>query len=104
MKIKKTINESIEETKLTENIITEAEETSDEDNIIDDVLSASVSEIADAVQAAAEEASEGEETYSDAKAEKTAAAIEKNLPQSDRGEWNKAAKDHPVWLLRISSF
>ena len=36
--------------------------------------------------------------------EKTAAAIEKNLPQSDRGEWNKAAKNHPVWLLRISSF
>ena len=61
--------------KIKNEALTEAEEPSDEDNIIDDVLSASVSEIADAVQAAAEDASEGEETYSDAKAEKVATQI-----------------------------
>jgi hypothetical protein len=44
MKIKKIINESIDETKLTEKVVTEAEETaSEEEPIIDDVLSASVS-------------------------------------------------------------
>ncbi len=87
MKIKKTINESIEETKLTENIITEAEETPDEDAIIDDVLSASVSEIADAVQTAAEEASDGKETYSDAKAEKVATQIKTWAEGFDTAAW-----------------
>ena len=43
--------------------LTEAEETSDEDIAIDDILDASVSEIADAVQDAAEEASDGKETF-----------------------------------------
>ena len=37
----------------------------DEDTIIDDIASASVEEIADAVQAAAEKASDDKETYSD---------------------------------------
>ena len=87
MKIKKTITESIEETKLIEKVITEAEEPSDEDIIIDDVLSASVAEIADAVKDAAEEASEGEETYSDAKAEKVAQQIKTWAEGFDTAAW-----------------
>jgi hypothetical protein len=75
MKIKKVINESLIDTKLTEEVITEAEDTSDEDVIIDDVLNASVSEIAGAVQTAAEEATDGEETYSDEKAKQVATQI-----------------------------
>lgn len=36
--------------------------------------------------------------------EKAAVGIVETLPQSDRGEWRKAAKTRPVWLLKISSF
>lgn len=73
--------------------LTEAEETaadeavSDEDIEIDDVLSASVSEIADAVQDAAEEASDGKETYSDAKAEKIATELKTAAQGLDRTKW-----------------
>jgi hypothetical protein len=87
MKIKKTLNESILDKELTEKVITEAEETSDEDVVIDDVLSASVSDIADAVQAAAEEASDGKETYSDAKAEKVATQIKTYAQGFDTATW-----------------
>jgi hypothetical protein len=87
MKIKKTINESINDTKLVEKVITEAEETPAEDLVIDDVLSATVPEVADAVQVAAEKASDGEETYSDAKAEKVANEIKTYAKGFDTAAW-----------------
>ena len=92
MKIKKTITESaltkeiemLEEASVEE---TSTEETPDEDIAIDDVLDASVAEIADAVQAGAEEASDGEETYSDAKAEKVAQEIKTHAKGFDAAAW-----------------
>ena len=87
MKIKKTITESINDTKLSENIITEADETAAEDLVIDDVADVSVSEIADAVQAAAEEASDGEETYSDDKAKQVAQQIKTWAEGFDNSTW-----------------
>ena len=87
MKIKKTINESIIETELVEAVITEAEESPEEDVVIDDMLSASVSDIADAVQAAAEEASDGKETYSDEKAEKIATELKTIAKGFDTATW-----------------
>ena len=67
--------------------LTEAEETSDEDIAIDDILDASVSEIADAVQDAAEEASDGKETYSDANAEVVAKEIKTYANGLDAAAW-----------------
>lgn len=67
--------------------LTEAEETPEEELIIDDVLSASVSDIADAVKDAAEVASDGEETYSDAKAEKVANEIKTYAKGFDTATW-----------------
>jgi hypothetical protein len=87
MKIKKTLNESINDTKLIEKVITEAEETPAEDLVIDDVADASISEIADAVQDAAEAASEGEETYSDAKAKQVATQIKTWAEGFDNSTW-----------------
>jgi hypothetical protein len=61
---------------LTEAEAPEVEGTvEDEDLIIDDVLSTSVDEIADIVQTAKEEGTDGEETYSDANAKKVATEI-----------------------------
>lgn len=59
----------------------------DEDMIIDDINSASVDEITDAVQTAAEVASEGEETYSDAKAEKIANELKTAAKGLDAAAW-----------------
>lgn len=88
MKIKKTLNESILNAELVEEVITEAEEAVEEDElIIDDVLSASVSDVADAVQAAAEEASDGKETFSDTKAEKVANEIKTYARGFDTAAW-----------------
>jgi hypothetical protein len=60
---------------------------SNDDMIVDDVLSASTTEIADAVQTAAETASEGEETYSDTKAEKVAAELKTFAKGLDNAKW-----------------
>lgn len=92
MKINKQIvTESVEtpEVKETEVLeaLTEAEDTSDDDMIVDDVLSASVSEIADAVVDAAEEASDGKETYSDKKAETIANEIKTHAKGFDAAAW-----------------
>lgn len=67
--------------------LTEAEETSDEDIAVDDVLTASAKEVADAVQDAAEEASDGKETYSDANAEKIANEIKTYAKGLDAVAW-----------------
>jgi hypothetical protein len=67
--------------------LTEAEETASDDIAIDDILDASVSEIADAVQDAAEEASKGEETYSDEKAKTVATEIKTHATGFDAAAW-----------------
>jgi hypothetical protein len=83
MKInKKKLVENIKDTKLVENDNQSADEMS-----IDDVKSASTSEIADAVQAAAEEASDGKETYSDSKAETIANEIKTHAVGLDASAW-----------------
>ena len=77
--------------KLIENKLNEAEETIPEvpadDMIIDDVKSASVDELADAVQAATEVASDGKASYSD----KKAAEVAKELKTAAKG------LDHTAW-------
>lgn len=86
MKIKKntTLQEQVDvETKIVEDV----EETPDEDIAIDDILDASVSEIADAVQDAAEEASDGKEVYSDTKAETVAKEIKTHANGFDAAAW-----------------
>jgi len=67
--------------------LTEAEEAPDEDIVVDDILDASVSEIADAVQNAAEEASDGKETYSDEKAKTVATEIKTYARGFDAAAW-----------------
>jgi len=64
-----------------------AEEIPEEDLIVDDVLSASTAEIADAVQAAAEEASDGKETYSDKNAEAIANELKTYASGFDAAAW-----------------
>jgi hypothetical protein len=76
--------ELLEETADTEDTI---EGSSDEEMIIDDILSASVSEIADAVQTAAEEASDGKETYSDDKAKAIADEVKTHAKGFDAAAW-----------------
>ena len=94
MKItKQNLNESTlakEIEKLEETAETEVDldvSATDEDMIIDDIASASVDEIADAVQAAAEEASDNEETYSDANATKIANEIKTAANGFDAAAW-----------------
>lgn len=84
MKINKIITESAE---IKNEPITEAEETSAEDIAIDDILDAPISEIADAVQDAAEEASDNEETYSDDKAKTIATEIKTYANGFDAAAW-----------------
>jgi hypothetical protein len=91
MKInKQVITEGVEmpEVKETEVLeaLTEAEDTSD-DAIIDDVISASVDEIADAVTSAAEKATDGKETYSDKKATTIATEIKTHAKGFDAAAW-----------------
>jgi hypothetical protein len=76
--------EALEEAANTE---TSEETESEEDIVIDDVLSTSVSDIADAIQNAAEAASDGEETYSDAKAEKIATELKTVAKGFDTAAW-----------------
>lgn len=76
--------EALEEAADEENSV---DEVADEDIIVDDILSASTAEIADAVQSAAEVASDGEETYSDAKAEKVAGELKTFAKGLDRSKW-----------------
>lgn len=71
----------------TADVETSPDKIEDEDMAVDDLLSASVAEIADAVQAAAEVASEGEETYSETKAEKVATEIKTAAKGLDRTTW-----------------
>jgi hypothetical protein len=67
---------------------TAVEETSaDEEMTIDDVASTSTDEIADAVQAAAEEASDGKETFSDEKAKSIATEIKTHAKGFDAAAW-----------------
>lgn len=84
MKIKKILTESAE---IKNEPITEADESPVEDIAIDDILDASVSEIADAVQDAADEASKGEETYSDDKAKTIATEIKTHANGFDAAAW-----------------
>lgn len=66
---------------------TSVDEGPDEDMIVDDVLSASTAEIADAVKTAAEVASDGEKTYSDVKAEKVAGELKTFAKGLDNTKW-----------------
>lgn len=63
------------------------ETTATDDIAIDDISSTSTDEIADAVQAAAEEASDGEETYSDTKAAQIAKEIKTIAVGFDAAAW-----------------
>ena len=86
MKIEKPILETLEETDdaLKEESISDV---SEDEMIVDDVLSASVSDIADAVQTATEVASKGEKTYSDDNAEKVATELKTFAKGLDRTKW-----------------
>ena len=86
MKIKKNIQLQ-EQIEVDNKIVEDVEEASEEDIAIDDILDASVSEIADAVQDAAEEASEGKEVYSDEKAEVVAKEIKTHATGLDAAAW-----------------
>ena len=86
MKIKKN-NKLQEQIEVDNNIVEDIEDTSDEDIAIDDILDASVSEIADAVQDAAEEASDNKETFSDEKAETIAKEIKTHATGFDAAAW-----------------
>ncbi len=79
--------------------LTEAEEAPDEDIAIDDILDASVSEIADAVQDAAEEASDGKEVYSNEKAETVAKELKTAAKGFDTAAW--APLDVPNELTEV---
>lgn len=92
MKIKKqNLNESTltKEIELLEDAV-ETEETSTEsteDMVIDDIVDASIDEIATAVKDAAEEASDGKETYSDENAKKIANEIKTYASGFDAAAW-----------------
>ena len=85
----------IRKKKLTEselkNIVEEAEateaEATEEIPSIDDISSADIDEIATAVQSAAEEASDGKETFSDEKAETIAKEIKTHAKGFDAAAW-----------------
>ena len=90
MKIKKqitadAITENLE--KQEETLIESEENVNTDDLVIDDVKAASVDEIADAVQDAAEKASEGEETFSDEKAKTIANEIKTHAKGFDTAAW-----------------
>ena len=100
MKIKKqTVTESvaIDESKvelqeakkeLNETLLVEEDDESTENNLtVDDVEKAETDELADAIAAAAEEASDGAETFSDEKAEKIATEIKTHAKGLDAAAW-----------------
>ena len=80
---------NLEEAMLVEEDETEVDKdtTTNDDIAIDDVNAAGKTEIAAAVKAAAEEASEGDETYSDEKAEKIATEIKTHAKGLDATAW-----------------
>ena len=86
MKINKqqALKESAVENK---NLVEAPEEANTQDLAIDDVKAASVDDVADAVQTAAEVASDGKETYSDQKAEKVANEIKTHAVGFDASAW-----------------
>lgn len=94
MKINKEVltestNNELETNDMTETLV-EADSTEDAANkevVIDDVDTAATDEIADAIQAAAEEASEGKETFSDEKAEKIATEIKTHAKGFNAAAW-----------------
>jgi hypothetical protein len=93
MKIfKQKLTESIEEVKIKAQELTEAPEESEiadpeEEIAIDNVETATTDEIASAVQSAAVEASDGEETYSDEKAKTIATEIKTHARGLDAAAW-----------------
>lgn len=92
MKINKNIiTESAEDvlgkTKTINNELTEADDANLDELAIDDVKNAAEADIADAVQAAAEQASDGKETYSDSKAQTIAAEIKTHAKGFDSTAW-----------------
>ena len=106
MKIKKQIiTESalVKEPELLEDVT--AEDTADgvenEDMIIDDVLSASVSEIANAVQTAKEEESDGEETYTDEKAKEIAKKSTAHLEEEEQALLNEENENYSSFVIEI---
>lgn len=89
MKIQKqNLNEStlVKEIEVLEETASDAVENADEASI-DNVKTASVSDIADAVQTAAEVASDGKETYSDENAEKIATELKTAAKGFDTAAW-----------------
>lgn len=72
---------------ILDNTLTESEDDSDDDITIDDISSASIDDIATAVQSAAEEASDGKETFSDEKAEDIAEEIKTHATGFDAAAW-----------------
>lgn len=84
MKINKQV---VAENNLEAKLQEDAVDTENADLAIDNVNTASVDDIADAVQAAAETASEGEETYSDANATKIANEIKTHAKGFDASAW-----------------
>lgn len=85
MKInKQVLTESNLEAKLHEQ---EEQEAQTDDLSVDNVASADADEIADAVQASAEKASDGKETYSDEKATKIANEIKTHAKGFDAAAW-----------------
>ena len=92
MKINKKVSEvEIDKVETAEQAVAEtlveAEQTSTDDIAIDDVNAASVNDVADAVQTAAEVASDGKETYSDEKAKTVATEIKTHARGFDATAW-----------------
>ena len=82
------VAETLTEAEADEKAEVEVEDNADdEEMLIDDVLDASLSDIADAVQVAAEEASDGKETYSEPKAEKVATELKTAAKGLNRATW-----------------
>ena len=87
MKITKNILTEDKDIENVESTETEAKKTEDGEITIDNIESASEADIADAVQDAAEEASEGKETYSDEKAATIAQEIKTHAKGLDSAAW-----------------
>lgn len=87
----KTIKEALTESTTKQIVLEDTNTTEDNANIdskaVDDVKTASIDELADEIQAAAEEASDGEETFSDSKAEKIAQEIKTHATGLDAAAW-----------------
>lgn len=87
MEITKNILTEDKDIENVESTETEAKKTEDGEITIDNIESASEADIADAVQDAAEEASEGKETYSDEKAATIAQEIKTHAKGLDSAAW-----------------